>query len=229
VARDEPHPDTLTAAPLAPRARALFTPRMHLPLRRALPVLALALALAPVLAAADEPTAASAAEESPLHSMHVQALDGSDLDLGKYRGRVLLLVNTASKCGFTPQYEGLEALHEKFAGRGLSVVGVPSNDFGRQEPGTSEEIAAFCKKNYGVTFELTSKMPVTGEEKAPLYAWLTSQSAPGVQPGEVQWNFEKFLVSRDGRVVGRFGSRIKPDDPALLAAIEAELAKPATP
>lgn len=145
-----------------------------------------------------------------------------DVSLGKYRGKVVLLVNTASKCGHTPQYKALQDLHAKYAERGLVVLGIPSNDFGNQEPGTHEQIVEFCSSKFGVEFTLMGKAVVKGEKKVPLYAWLTTQ---GADPGEVKWNFEKFLVSADGQVAARWRSRIKPDDAQVVRAIEAELAK----
>jgi len=136
----------------------------------------------------------------------------------KYAGQVLLVVNTASKCGYTPQYEGLEALHQKYAGRGFAVLGFPSNDFKGQEPGNEQQIQEFCTLTYGVKFPMFEKVHVTGPETTPLYRALTK--ATGVAPG---WNFHKYLISRDGRVVANFPSKTTPDDPALVAAIEREL------
>ena len=140
----------------------------------------------------------------------------------RYGGQVLLVVNTASKCGFTPQYEGLEALQQKYAERGFSVLGFPSNDFKGQEPGSEEEIQEFCTLTYGVKFPMFEKVDVTGADATPLYQRL--RQATGVEPG---WNFHKYLVDRHGKVVASFGSRTRPDDPALLARIEALLAEPA--
>lgn len=139
-----------------------------------------------------------------------------------YGGKVLLVVNTASKCGFTPQYEGLEDLQQKYAARGFDVLGFPSNDFKGQEPGSEQQIQEFCTLTYGVKFPMFEKVHVLGAEATPLYQRLTT--ATGVAPG---WNFHKYLVARDGRVVAQFPSKIKPDDPALVAAIERELAAPA--
>lgn len=139
----------------------------------------------------------------------------------QHAGKVLLVVNTASKCGYTPQYEGLEKLQQRYAGRGFSVLGFPSNDFRGQEPGGEAEIQEFCTLTYGVRFPMYEKVQVTGEDATPLYRRLARQS--GVQPG---WNFHKYLVSRDGRVVGNWPSKVEPGDPALVAAIERELARP---
>jgi glutathione peroxidase len=140
----------------------------------------------------------------------------------KYAGRVVLVVNVASKCGLTPQYKGLEALYKKYAEQGLVVLGVPCNQFAGQEPGSADEIATFCEKNYGVTFDLLEKVEVNGAGQHPLYADLTSKADP---PGPITWNFEKFLVAKDGSIAARANPRIAPDDQTLVAAIEAELAK----
>ncbi|MCK9490104.1 MAG: glutathione peroxidase [Xanthomonadales bacterium] len=141
----------------------------------------------------------------------------------RFQGQVLLVVNTASKCGFTPQYEGLEALHARLNERGFSVLGFPANDFLGQEPGTEEEIREFCINTFGVQFPMFEKIVVTGDEVTPFYQALAAQS-DGELPG---WNFHKYLVDRSGEVVGSFGSRVTPDDPRLLAAIEQALAAPA--
>nr|WP_244755941.1 glutathione peroxidase [Pseudoxanthomonas helianthi] len=139
----------------------------------------------------------------------------------KYAGDVLLVVNTASKCGFTPQYEGLEALHQKYADRGFAVLGFPSNDFKGQEPGSERQIQEFCTLTYGVKFPMFEKVHVTGAETTPLYRELARET--GVAPG---WNFHKYLIGRDGRVVAQFPSKVKPDDPQLVEAIERELKAP---
>lgn len=146
------------------------------------------------------------------------ALDGTERNLADYKGKVVLIVNTASKCGLTPQYEGLQALHDSKGGEGLVVLGFPANDFRGQEPGTDQEIAAFCSENYGVTFPMFSKISVLGEGQHPLYAELTAASeAP-------TWNFTKYLLDREGRLVQRFDPRTGPQDPALLAKIDELLA-----
>jgi glutathione peroxidase len=152
----------------------------------------------------------------------MNSLDGKPVNLTKYQGNVVLMVNVASECGYTPQYEGLQALHKKYAGRGLRILGFPSNDFGAQEPGTNQEIAEFCKNNYGVEFDMFSKITVVGGNKAPLYRTLTS--TPRFS-GEVSWNFEKFLIGRDGQVVGRFKSAVEPLSAEMTRAIEAALGK----
>jgi glutathione peroxidase len=150
-------------------------------------------------------------------------LDGSDPTVDAYAGQALLVVNVASQCGFTRQYAGLEALHERYRDRGLTVVGVPCNQFGAQEPGTAEEIAEFCQVNFGVTFPLLAKTDVNGPDRHPLFARLTEVADATGKAGDVTWNFEKFLVSPQGEVVGRFRTKIEPDDPELVAAIEAVL------
>ncbi len=147
---------------------------------------------------------------------------GQDYDLAQLRGRALLLVNVASKCGFTPQYAGLQALHEAYAARGLQVIGFPCNQFLRQEPGTDQEIQDFCRQNYGVEFPVMAKIQVKGKEMSPVYRSLTQESKKAFQ-GDIGWNFEKFLVDKNGQVVGRFNSRVKPNDPRLIEAIEAVL------
>jgi glutathione peroxidase len=161
-----------------------------------------------------------AAPAAGLLDLNYRPLAGkAEVNLQKqYGGKVLLVVNTASKCGFTPQYEGLEALQQKYAAKGFSVLGFPSNDFKGQEPGNEAQIQEFCTLTYGVKFPMFQKVQVTGPEATPLYQRLAE--ATGVQPG---WNFHKYLLARDGRVVAQFPSKIKPDDPALVAAIEREL------
>ena len=177
-----------------------------------------------------------------LYDIPLQKIDGSKATLGEHKGNVLLVVNVASKCGLTPQYAGLEKLHESYRDKGFAVVGFPANDFGAQEPGTNAEIQQFCTTNFGVQFPMYSKIQVTGEGKHPLYRHLTSEQPKtanrdametqlkgyGMTPTsapEVLWNFEKFLVARDGTVVGRFAPALAPDAPELVAAIEAELAR----
>jgi glutathione peroxidase len=150
-------------------------------------------------------------------------LDGSDATLDAYEGQALLIVNVASQCGFTRQYAGLEALYERYHERGLTVIGVPSNQFGAQEPGTAEEIAEFCQANFGVTFPLLAKTDVNGPDRHPLFARLTERADATGKAGDVTWNFEKFLVSPQGEIVGRFRTKVEPDDPELVAAIEAVL------
>ena len=154
------------------------------------------------------------------HSIH--ALDGSEADLSDYSDKVALLVNVASKCGLTPQYEGLERLQETYGDRGFTVLGFPCNQFLGQEPGTAEEIAEFCSTTYGVTFPLFEKIEVNGDGRHPLYAELTQVADAAGEAGDIQWNFEKFLVSPDG-TIRRFRPGVEPEAPELVAAIEADL------
>jgi glutathione peroxidase len=165
------------------------------------------------------------AEATPLN-VEMQTLDGRHVNLAKkYKGKVVLLVNVASKCGNTPQYEQLEALHEKYGKQGLAIIGVPCNQFGKQEPGTAKQIAEFCEKNYGVKFDMMSKVDVNGEHAVPLYKYLTSKESDPEFSGRITWNFEKFLFNRDGQVVARFAPKTKPDSPQVVKAIEKELAQ----
>ncbi len=180
---------------------------------------------------------------SSIYDIPVTKITGEPATLGEHKGKVLLVVNVASKCGLTPQYEGLEKLYERFSGQGLVLAGFPANDFKAQEPGTNAEIQSFCTMNYGVKFPMYGKIAVTGAEKHPLYAALIAAqpTAKGDPAGwaavlkqhnidanaapEIQWNFEKFLVSRSGRIVARYSPNTPPDSPELIAAIESELAK----
>lgn len=152
-------------------------------------------------------------------------IQGNDVNLADYHGQVLMIVNVASQCGMTPQYEQLQAIYSKYQADGLVVMGFPCNQFRGQEPGTNEEIAAFCDSKYHVTFPLFSKIEVNGDGRDPLYAWLTEQELPPVGSGRITWNFEKFLIGRDGRPVARFGPRTKPDAAEVLEAIETALQK----
>lgn len=151
----------------------------------------------------------------------VKTIDGKEKQLNEYAGKVLLIVNVASYCGYTPQYSGLETLNQKYRDAGLRILGFPCNDFGAQEPGTNSEIAQFCETSYGVTFDLFDKVHAKGSEQHPLYAKLTEAVEP---TGDVAWNFEKFLVNKQGEVVARFKSGVKPDSPELVSAIEQALA-----
>ncbi len=156
----------------------------------------------------------------------MKGLDGKEVDLAQYQGKVVLIVNVASKCGYTPQYKGLEALYEKYKDKGLVIVGVPANDFGGQEPGTDQEIAKFCTDKYGVTFPMLAKVTtVKGEDKVPLYKYLTSKETDPKFAGEIKWNFTKFLIGRNGEVVNRFEPKATPESDEMTKAIEAELAK----
>jgi glutathione peroxidase len=162
----------------------------------------------------------------PVLQFKTKSLEGKDVDLSKYNGKVLLIVNTASRCGYTPQYKGLEALHEKYSKDGLVVLGFPCNQFFAQEPGDAQQIREFCTDKYHVKFDLLEKIEVKkGPHQAPLYKWLTSAEATPSDPGEVKWNFEKFLVGKDGKVVARFRTKVKPESPEVVQAIEAELLK----
>ena len=158
-----------------------------------------------------------------IHDIPVKTLAGDDSSLGALSGQTLLVVNVASKCGLTPQYTALEKLHDSYAGRGFSVVGFPCNQFGGQEPGTASEIAEFCSATYGVTFPMFEKIEVNGPGRHPVYQELTAVADADGEAGDVQWNFEKFLVSPDGSVAARFRPRTTPDDPAVVAAIEENL------
>jgi glutathione peroxidase len=159
-----------------------------------------------------------------IYDAPIRDLDGADADLHDYEGKALLVVNVASKCGLTPQYAGLQKLHEEFAGQGFEVLGFPCNQFLGQEPGTSDEIKTFCETSYGVTFPLFEKIDVNGDGRHPLYEQLVDvpDSADG-HTGDIRWNFEKFLVSPSGEIVGRFNPTVGPDDPAIVDAIKAEL------
>lgn len=179
-----------------------------------------------------------------IYDIPVKKISGEDASLGEYKGKVLLVVNVASKCGLTPQYEALEKVYEQYKGRGLVIAGFPANDFKSQEPGTEAEIQTFCTTNYGVKFPLFSKITVVGADKHPLYRALIAAQPKAISVNEVPfreklrgygiesnpdpeilWNFEKFLVSRDGKIVKRFAPDTAPDAPELIAAIEAELEK----
>lgn len=187
---------------------------------RLLPILPALLALFGAGACTAEPS--RPVDLASVWDVTLPDIDGHPHAFAQHRGKVLLIVNVASKCGFTGQYEGLEALYAGRRERGLVLIGVPSNDFGvvgGQEPGTEAEIKAFCTRTYGVTFPMMSKAVVKGDGAIPLYRWLTAR--PGCEA--VSWNFNKFLVARDGTSVRQFGSRVKPDDPALLTAIDAAL------
>jgi len=163
--------------------------------------------------------ARTAMTEEGFYDISATTISGSAQSMGEYRGKVVLVVNVASQCGFTPQYAGLQKLYETYRERGLVVLGFPCNDFGGQEPGSDAEIQGFCKSKFGVTFPLFSKVSVLGSGRAPLYTFLIKSSGGT----EVGWNFEKFLIDRSGRVAGRFGSNVKPSDPELSSAIERAL------
>ena len=162
---------------------------------------------------------------APALNFKMKSLDDKDVDLSQYQGKVVLIVNVASKCGYTPQYKGLEKLYETYHKDGLVVLGVPANEFGRQEPGTDQEISEFCKSNYGVTFPMMAKVVVKGRGICPLYQHLTSKETDPKFSGDIKWNFTKFLVGRDGAIAGRFEPKVKPESAELTKAVEAELAK----
>ena len=162
-------------------------------------------------------TTLGGASAPSIYDFTVNQIDGKPVSFAAYRGKVMVVVNVASKCGFTPQYEGLEALHRKYKDRGLVILGFPSNDFMWQEPGNNAEIAAFCQRTYGVSFPMFAKVSVRGGTQHPVYGFLTNAK------GRVTWNFNKFLVAKDGRVIEKYGSTVKPEDPAFLAAIEKSL------
>ncbi len=162
-------------------------------------------------------------EERTVLDFTLDRIDGTPEPLSSYRGQVLLIVNVASKCGFTPQYDGLEKLYERYRERGFAVLGFPSNDFGGQEPGSNGEIIEFCRSTYGVEFPMFSKIAVSGSQAHPLYAYLTGLPEP--IGGAVQWNFQKYLVDRKGEVVGKYLSRTRPEDAELVQRIEALLAE----
>lgn len=163
---------------------------------------------------------AGASGSKSIHAFTMKLLDGTPVSLSKWSGKVLLVVNTASECGYTPQYEGLEALHERYESKGFAVLGFPSNDFGGQEPGSSEEIATFCKSKYGVTFPMFEKVSTTGPDRSELYATLAKDL------GEPKWNFHKYLVDKHGTPVDAYPSSVRPDSAELAKAIEAQLAAP---
>jgi glutathione peroxidase len=160
--------------------------------------------------------------EPALYSIPLKTIDDRPATLQAYAGKVLLIVNVASQCGFTPQYEGLQSLYQKYQARGLEVLGFPSNDFGQQEPGTEAEIKEFCSSRYHVTFPMFSKIHIAGSEPHPLYAALTGKDSP--KAGPVQWNFGKFLIGRDGRILARYDSDTEPDSAELTKAVESALA-----
>jgi glutathione peroxidase len=160
---------------------------------------------------------------SPL-DFKLKTIDGKDLDLAQYKGKAVLLVNVASKCGLTPQYKALEAVYEKYKDQGFVIVGFPANNFGGQEPGTEAQIKEFCSSKYNVTFPMTSKISVKGDDQHGLYKFLTHKDTNGDFAGDIEWNFAKFLVDRNGNVMARFASKTKPDDAQVTAAIEKALA-----
>jgi glutathione peroxidase len=171
------------------------------------------------------PSPTAAPEERSMYDFTLKNIDGQDVKLDTYRGKVTMLVNTASKCGLTPQYEGLQTIYDRYRDKGFTVLGFPANNFMGQEPGTEKEIKEFCTLNYKVSFPMFSKISVKGEDQHPLYTFLTHKDTnPGFE-GDITWNFEKFLADKNGKIVARFSPKTKPDDPEIIKAIEAELAK----
>ena len=156
---------------------------------------------------------------STIYDFKVTALDGGSIDFSQFKGKKILIVNTASKCGFTPQYEALEALSKKYKDR-LVIVGFPANNFLFQEPGSNEKIATFCKENYGVTFPMAAKISVKGSKMAPIYQWLTEKKYNGFEDSRVKWNFQKYLIDESGHLVALFSPTTPPDSPEIIAAIE---------
>lgn len=187
---------------------------------------AFSLAKADTPAAPAAPTAAPATQPAgPALAFTVKNIDGQTTDLSQYQGKVVLIVNVASKCGNTPQYAVLEKMYADYKDKGFTILGFPANDFHAQEPGTDAEIKEFCTATYHVDFPMFSKIVVKGEGQAPLYAYLTAQDTKPAKKGDITWNFEKFLVNKKGEVVARFTPKTQPNDPKVTAAIEAELAK----
>jgi len=160
---------------------------------------------------------------STLHDFQIRSIDGEKRSLADLHGKAVLVVNVASQCGLTPQYAALEELQKKYAGRGFTVLGFPCNQFAGQEPGGEEEIKEFCSLTYGVTFPMSAKLDVNGDGRDPLYAWLAGQDTAPDGAGDIKWNFAKFLVGKDGRVLGRYPPMVAPDDAGLVAAIEAAI------
>jgi len=171
------------------------------------------------------PASAADKEVPQVLNFEMDSLGGKPVSLKDYQGKVVLIVNTASECGATPQYRPLQKLYETYQGQGLVVLGFPCNQFGSQEPGGAKEIQEFCTSNYGVTFPMFAKIDVNGSKAAPLYQHLTSKETDPKFSGKIRWNFEKFLISRDGAIVGRFATVVDPSSPEVIQAIEAELAK----
>jgi glutathione peroxidase len=163
------------------------------------------------------------AQEKSIYDFTMRSIDGQQVSLNSYKGKVVLLVNVASRCGFTPQYAGLEALYGKYKDRGLVIVGIPANNFAQQEPGTDAEIKKFCSTKYNVSFPMMSKVSVLGEDKTPLYVFLTDKSENPQIGGEIKWNFTKFVFDRNGKPVARFEPKVTPDSPEVAAAIESAL------
>jgi len=169
------------------------------------------------------PTPMEPVNASSVYGFTMKDIDGNDVKLDKYKGKVVMIVNTASRCGYTPQYEGLQKIYDQYKDKGFVVIGFPANNFMGQEPGTEKEIKEFCTLKYNVTFPMFSKISVTGTDQHPLYGFLTNKKTNPEFGGDISWNFNKFLIGRDGKVVGRWGSKDKPEDAAVTAAIEKQL------
>jgi glutathione peroxidase len=167
--------------------------------------------------------AALMAGDKTIYDYTLNSIDGQPAPLASYKGKVVMLVNVASRCGFTPQYTALESIYEKYKDRGFVIVGIPANNFGAQEPGTNQEIKTFCSSKYNVKFPMMAKVSVKGEDKAPLYQYLTDKSANPKTGGDIEWNFTKFLVGPDGQIVARFEPKVTPDSPEVTGAIEKAL------
>lgn len=191
-------------------------------MRKTGPIALLALAFG--IAAATLTIPAQAAPPKSVYDFTLKSIDGQPTPLADFHGKVLLLVNVASRCGFTPQYTALEAVYEKYKAQGLVIVGVPANNFGGQEPGTDQEIKTFCSAKYNVTFPIMHKLSVKGEDTTPLYQFLTDKESDPRFSGEIKWNFTKFLFDRNGNPVARFEPATKPDSPEVISAIETALA-----
>ena len=170
-------------------------------------------------------TMSSADDHECALNFKAKTIDGKTVDLEDYEGKVVLVVNTASRCGLTGQYAGLQQMYEKYGEKGFVILGFPCNQFGRQEPGSDAEIKQFCSSNYNVSFPMFSKIDVNGGEAAPLYKFLTSQDTEPAGKGDISWNFEKFLIDRDGQLIGRYSPRTAPSDAELVKAVETELGK----
>ena len=166
-----------------------------------------------------------AANPGSIYDFTIKSIDNQPVSLKSYSGKVVLLVNVASKCGFTPQYTGLEALYEKYKDRGFVIIGIPANNFAQQEPGTNEEIKTFCSRKYNVSFPMMSKVSVLGDDKTPLYQFLTDKSTDPKFGGDIKWNFTKFLFDRNGNPVARFEPGVTPDSPEVQSAVESALGK----
>ncbi len=159
----------------------------------------------------------TATAQNSFYDFTVKDISGEDYSLAQLKGKKVLVVNTASKCGFTPQYAGLQELYETYGGDDFVIIGFPANNFAKQEPGSNEEIATFCQKNYGVTFPMMSKISVKGDDQHPLYKWLTSKSENGLENSKVSWNFQKYMIDEQGQLVGHFAPNVKPDSEKLVS------------